>query len=341
MDLTGAITVFVKGDSMKWALFVLLACPLLLPSRAESQSLDKSVLNSAVWITYEDDPHSDAGKGSLASGGSQRPEAPSVIGGTGFLLFQGLGYTKGQIYLITNKHVLPKEGKPKSIKIRVAVREQNGKSRVENVSIPIVGADGKYLNSVRLHPNPDTDVAAVNITPAALGAKLQLLVDAVMSHKCLDVSMLMTSERLKNSSIDAGAPVYVVGFPAALFDPRNVSPLVRIGYISTDPREGFSFNEALRRNLHFPEHIDGFLVDANVYPGSSGSLVLLAGDPLATTGDTAKGGKISEPTILGIVGGSIPIFDESLQSYERIGLGLVYSADTIREVIQSFEDSRH
>jgi hypothetical protein len=325
---------------MKWALVVLLASSLWMLPRTEAQSLDKSVLNSAVWITYQDEARPEPAKSTSNSSMAQRSEPPALMGGTGFLLFQGVGYTKGEIYLVTNKHVLPKEGKPKSINIRVAVRDRDGKHRVEEISIPIVGADGKYLNSVRVHPNPDTDVAAVNITPAAFGAKLQLLVDAVLSHKCLDVSMLMTSERLKQSTIDAGAPVYVVGFPAALFDPRNVSPLVRIGYISTDPREGFSFNENLRRNLNFPEHIDGFLVDANVYPGASGSLVLLASDPLANSSATAKSTATPQPTILGIVGGSIPIFDESLHSYERIGLGLVYSADAIRQVIQSFAVSR-
>jgi hypothetical protein len=45
------------------------------------------------------------------------------------------------------------------------------------------------------------------------------------------------------------------------------------------------------------------------------------------------------PYILGIVSGSIPIFDASLPSggaYYRIGLGMVYSADTVREVLDSF-----
>lgn len=310
----------------RWRAAALLLCLVSLRWQALGQSVDKAVLNSTVWITYQE----NAAQAKSASA-TRHAAAPTTFGGTGFLLFQGIGYTKGSVYLITNKHLLPKPGIEKSIHLRVAVRDPNGSRRVQEVEVPIVGSNGKYLDSVRLHPNPETDVAAVNITSIALGAKMQLLVDAVLNHRCLDVSMLMTSERLQNSSVGPGTPVYVVGFPAALFDPRNVSPLLRIGYVSSEPREGFSFNPLLREKLHLPEHIDGFLIDANVYPGTSGSVVILAN--AATPGADATA---TQPLILGIVGGSIPIFDESLQSYERIGLGVVYSANAIAEVLKSF-----
>jgi hypothetical protein len=231
--------------------------------------------------------------------------------------------------------VLPPEGKPQDIRVRVAVHDKSGVAKVDSVSVPVVGSDGKYLDSVRIHPDKDTDVAAVNISLAAFGSKFQLLVDAITSRKYLDLSMLMTSTKLRSSDIGVGSQVYVVGFPAAIFDPRNVSPILRIGIISTDPRDGFNFNDQLRKNLAFPEHVNGFLIDANVYPGSSGSLVVLGPDP---TRKVVPGSANEwQPTILGIVSGSIPIFDASLRAYERIGLGIVYSADAIREVIDSFE----
>ncbi len=321
-------------------LFVALlsVCALFSSVRASAQALDKAVLNSTVWISYETagtTPDTATSPGNKPA----RPQGPMMFGGTGFLLFRGVGYTKGQIFLITNKHVLPPEGKQQDIKIRVVVLERLGVSKVENVSVPIVGADGKYLDSVRLHPDHDTDVAAVNIAPAAFGSKFQLLINAITTHKYLDLSMLMTAEKLKSLDIGVGSSVFLIGFPAAIFDPRNVSPILQTGIISTDPIEGYNFNDQLRKAMQFPEHVNGFLIGANVYPGSSGSLVVLAPENLKTCDckDTATNKPMEwQPKILGIAAGSIPIFDTALHSYERIGLGIVFSADTIREVINAF-----
>jgi hypothetical protein len=303
-----------------------------------AQVLSDAVLNSTVWISYEvAATAADAGKLQVhpPEAPPARPEPAGIYGGTGFLFFQGVGFGKGRIFLVTNKHVLPPEGKPQEIKVRVVVRDQNGAARVDAVSVPVVGRDGKYLKSVRVHPDPDTDVAAVNIALEAFGAKFQLLIDALMTGKYLNTSMLMTSERLRFSSIGMGSPVYIIGFPDAIFDPRNVSPVLRSGIIATDPREGFSFNEGLRRTIAFPEHVNGFLIDANIYPGSSGSLVVLAQDAQHNGQDSKPANW--QPTILGIVAGSIPMLDAALHSYARIGLGIVYSADSIRDVIRMFD----
>jgi hypothetical protein len=299
---------------------------LLVPC-VSAQLLDKSVLNSTVWVTYQSE--ATPAEPATATSPGKKAAPASEFGGTGFLVFHGVGFTKGQVYLITNKHVLPPEGKQQDIRVRVAVHDKDGSVKVDSVSVPIVGADGKYLDSVRVHPDPDTDVAAVNIAPAAFKAKFDLLINAITTRKYLDMSMLMTTEKLKETDIGPGAQVYVVGFPAAIFDPRNVSPILRHGIISTEPRDGFNFNEELRRAIAFPEHVDGFLIDSGVYPGSSGSLVVLGPDP------TKKGDW--QPVILGIVAGSIPYYDASIRSYERIGLGIVYSADAIKTVLDSFE----
>ncbi len=329
------LVLFTNSASVALRTRALVRCLLagvVLVCVAYGEVLDKAVLNSTVWISYET-PARPAPR--TKTGKPARAVAPALYGGSGFLLFRDMGYTKGQVYLITNKHVLPPEGRQQDIRVRVVAHDKNGAARVEAVSVPIVGNNGKYLDSVRIHPDPDTDVAAVNIAPAAFGSKFQLLIDAVTTRKYLEPSMLLTTDKLKDSDIGVGSQVYVVGFPAAIFDPRNVSPILRIGIISTDPREGFSFNDQLRQSMPFPQHVNGFLIDANVYPGSSGSLVVLVPDKQTESASASDW----QPRILGIVGGSIPIFDASLHSYERIGLGIVYSADTIKEVLQSFDSS--
>lgn len=301
----------------------------LLSCYANSEVLDKVFLNSTVLISYPvtapPTPSADSPQG------AHPPQILGVKNGTGFLLLDSVGIAKGKVYLITNRHVLPPEGAPKEIQLRVVVTQNDGTTNIEEISVPIVGSNGKYLSTVRVHRDAATDVAAVNIGSAAFGSKFQLLVRAVMTGKYLNTSMLLPNRRMNSESIGVGTQVYILGYPAAIFDPRNVSPVLRVGVISTDPQDGFSFNDELRRNMGFPEHINGFLLDANIYPGSSGSLVVLAPDSCGCS--TKAPGRAY---ILGIVSGSIPIFDASLHSYSRIGLGMVYSADTIKEVLDSF-----
>lgn len=81
--------------------------------------------------------------------------------------------------------------------------------------------------------------------------------------------------------------------------------------------------------------IDGFLIDSNVFPGSNGSVVILNQQPtiIGAQGQTVVSGAKKIPNVLGIVSGSIPITDTALSSVQRMGLGIAYSADAIRTVI--------
>ncbi len=299
-------------------------------TQASHNVVDRMLLNSTVLITYPvTAPNSSSDKPVTAN---KSPQVLGVMNGTGFLLFRNVGISKGNVYLVTNRHVLPPEGAAKEIQLRVIVRQDDGTPRIDQINIPIVGPDGKYLPTVRLHKDPATDVAAVNIGPTAFGSKFQVLVEAVMTGRYLNASMLLTTDHFQEAGVGLGSQVYILGYPAAIFDPRNVMPVLRVGVISTDPQTGFNFNEELRRTMNFPEHMNGFLIDANVYPGSSGSLVMMVPENCSAKPNDGK----RPPSILGIVSGSIPIFDASLRSYERIGLGMVYSADTIKEVLDSF-----
>ena len=143
---------------------------------------------------------------------------------------------------------------------------------------------------------------------------------------------------ISNENITVGDEIFLLGYPAAIFDPRNVSPILRTGVIATVPLEGYAFNETLRASYGLPDWIDGFLVDANVFPGSSGSVVVLKQQPttIGPCGETVVSGAKKIPYVLGIVSGSIPIADAALGTVQRMGLGVVYSANTIREVIESF-----
>jgi hypothetical protein len=135
-------------------------------------------------------------------------------------------------------------------------------------------------------------------------------------------------------------PHRLLQYPSAIFDARNVSPILRTGVIATVPSEGYAFNDALRKKFNLPDRIDGFLIDANVFPGSSGSVVILKqqSTTIGPKGDTIVSSAKKIPYILGIVSGSIPISDTALGTTQRMGLGIVYSAEAIRAVIELFPE---
>ena len=180
--------------------------------------------------------------------------------GTGFFVFRPTDGDKGHVLLVTNRHVLPPEGQERSIRIRVTVKSGD-KVDVRFIEIPVVGTDGKYLRSVRVHPTRAFDVAAVNVTDAIIKQRIQ--------GTWLPLNLFATPEKLKSENITVGDEIFLLGYPDAIYDARNVFPVLRTGVIATVPVEGYAFNDALRKKFGLPDRIDGFLVDANVFPGSS------------------------------------------------------------------------
>ncbi|MFN2455046.1 MAG: serine protease [Pyrinomonadaceae bacterium] len=287
--------------------FLYIALLLLLPSSISAQALNEAFLNSTVLISY------------VAS-----PTASPA--GSGFLVFKELKPKQGHIILVTNKHVLPSEGVEKSINIRVNIKSGSS-TTVKLIQIPIVGKDGKYLPTIKMHPKSGYDIGVVNITE-------QVLKESV-SAEWLPLELFVTKEKLKAENITVGDEIFLLGYPASIFDPRNVFPILREGVIATVPSQGYAFNDTLKKQFGLPDQIDGFLIDASVFPGSSGSVVILK--PQATTigsqGETVVSSNKKIPYVLGIVSGSIPIADVALGSVQRMGLGVVYSADAIKEAI--------
>lgn len=217
----------------------------------KGQALNEAFLNSTVLISYQVDPSKTAS-------------------GTAFLVFREIKENQGHIFVVTNKHVIPPEGQKKSISIRVTTRQGNS-AKIAAIEVPVVGDSKKYLDNVRLHPNKDYDVAVVHITDEVMKNGI----DAAW----IPTSLFVTKDKLKGEGITVGDEIFLLGYPDAIFDPRNVSPVLREGVISTEPTQGYAFNDKLKKTYGLPDQIDGFLIDANVFPGSSGSLVILKQQP--------------------------------------------------------------
>jgi trypsin-like peptidase len=281
-----------------------------VPTFCGAKILNEAFLRSTVLISFDVGPNTQSS-------------------GTGFFLFRPLTADKGHVLLITNRHVLPPTGAEKAIQIRVTVGSGD-RATVRLVEVPVVRKDGKYVPIVRLHPNPEFDVAAINVTETIVKQNIQ--------GSWLPLDLLSTPDRLKNEGITIGDEIFLLGYPDAIFDPRNVSPILRTGVIATVPHEGYAFNDALRKKFGLPDRIDGFLVDANVFPGSSGSVVILKQQPttIGMAGETVVSAAKKVPYVLGLISGSIPITDRALGTTQRMGLGVVYSAEAIKAVVNLF-----
>lgn len=152
-----------------------------VPTFIGAQALNEAFLRSTVLISYEPTPNTKSS-------------------GTGFFLFRPLTGDRGQVFLITNKHVLPPSGAEKAIHIRVIVGSGD-KANVRLVEVPVVGKDGKYVTTVQLHPSPGFDVAAINVTETILKQNIQ--------GSWLPLDLLSTPDRLKNEGITVGDEIFL------------------------------------------------------------------------------------------------------------------------------------
>ena len=257
--------------------------------------------------------------------------------GTGFLasyasgiMPSGVGehFKSKSVYLITNKHVLPAENRNESIKIRIGKREKDKQTPVW-LEIPITGDNGTYLPGIQINKN-GADIAVLDVTK-----QLQALNDEFLyKFGTLPVPVLITNKRLAEQGIDMGEDIYVLGFPDSVHDPSTFSPIIRRGIIASDINQGFKFDGYRKSEYGFPDKLNGFLIDAQIFPGSSGSLVILK--PRKSLHPELGVKDKPYPWLLGIVSDSIPVNDTALKNKQRMGLGVVYSSQSILETIGQF-----
>ncbi len=270
---------------------------------AAAQALPSKLLGSAVYV--ESDSKS----------------------ASGFMVCHAYTERLCKAYLITNKHAIPSVGREASIRVRVTTTSSTT-PEIKYVTLPIVGADGRYQPTVRV--NPDFDVVAIEITKDLKFNSIDCCF--------IDTNLFATREVVVKEGLTLGDEIYLLGYPAGIYEEKNTSPILRQGVIATDPKSDFSVNGALRAEFGLPPIIPGFLIDANVFPGSSGSMVILKPQLLSQIADGVVGvrGHLNF-YILGVVFGSLPIADSALHANQRMGLGMVLSADTILKTIEQFD----
>ena len=233
--------------------------------------------------------------------------------GTGFLLSRPVEENKYKVYLVSNKHVLME-----TPKILVSfICNENGEPQHQRVhKFEIQGVD----QAVKGHPNPEVDIAVMECT-GLLGT-----MDNRIYYQYVPYDMLAA---FNEPELSIAEIVYFVGYPDGKYDQSNNLPLMRTGMIASSPK--FDFNGK-------PQ----FVIDAQVFPGSSGSPVYID-----LTFENMRNGRIvigeRKVKLLGIVAQTMIRNNELLAipsstnyvTQEVLGLGIVFKATAIKELVDS------
>lgn len=239
--------------------------------------------------------------------------------GTGFLY--AVNTNQGvATFVVTNKHVLEKA----TILAMRFVRGSGGK--------PLIGQSvtvqwNPFGNHLWVgHGTPEVDVAVLPLQPV-LNNLAQSGQEACMRT--------LPPELLPNQStweeFDELARVVFVGYPIGLYDTVNFTPIVRQGMTATPLALDY-------------RGLPAFLIDASVYPGSSGSPVFLfdRGMYQARTGGTIVGGRLFLLGVLAAVhtqqiGAEVLEMPAALvASFDQpIGLGIVFRYSAIDDCVNS------
>ena len=162
-----------------------------------------------------------------------------------------------ELWLVTNRHVLVNSANELASSITFHHRKITAKG-FEWVPITISGTD--LHNRCRFHQSDDVDVAVVRV--------LDLLSDVLMEKREVETHMAFqaVSEDLfpgidKMVSVGVGDDALIVGYPRGFYDDFSKFPIVKSGVIASRWNSPFGGKPY-------------FLIDAKLFPGSSGSIVI-------------------------------------------------------------------
>ncbi|OTO24921.1 serine protease [Enterococcus sp. 3C7_DIV0644] len=150
--------------------------------------------------------------------------------------------------IVTNRHMF--EGAER-LNIHMRCKSESG---IVTCEFPIESLKG----SVVFHPNPDIDLAVLPIPGLFKIAQNEMGISPLVTFVS-EADIPTDSEIKQLSSIE---DVIAVGYPNGLWDQVNIRPLVRRGITATDYKLDYEGKPI-------------FVIDCQIYPGSSGSPIFL------------------------------------------------------------------
>jgi hypothetical protein len=248
--------------------------------------------------------------------------------GTGFIfLYKG---DEGEIlFLVTNHHIIENATDGSFF---FTLSDGSGPILGKRVDVSIADFQQTWTR----HPNSKIDIAIMPIAPI-LGIMDKQ--GQAAFFKSITQSRIPTKEQI--SEFDALEEILFIGYPSGIYDSKNLTPVFRKGITATPLQLDYEGSKS-------------FLIDASVFPGSSGSPVFiydkggfsprggginLGGDRFLFIGVIAKSfsrnesGRIEfRPESTGVV--PVPITNQ------MIDLGIVFKSEMVIETIEEFFKSR-
>ncbi len=170
--------------------------------------------------------------------------------GTGFLVKVDFPQNPSEalVLLVSNRHVLTG-----SSRFNITFHRRKINSNLPELGQTLRYNKADYGGALFLHPNPQIDLACVNISAviSQLGSQIY--------YKFLDKTVFAT---FTEPELDAGQGVIFIGYPDNRYDQKHNLPVLRSGVTASHPRVDYNGEKQ-------------FLIDAQVFPGSSGSPVFL------------------------------------------------------------------
>lgn len=168
--------------------------------------------------------------------------------GTGFYF----GYND-RLFLVTNKHVVSDVVNGSFVSIRARV-DNVGKTPLLGEGLPIAFNKESFIG----HPDPDIDVSVMNLS--AIVNQLESNASHIY-YKCITLDSIPNKEQIQQLIAPLEEIVFI-GYPSGIWDTANPLPVMRKGVTATPYFVDFKGK---------PQ----FLIDASVFPGSSGSPVFI------------------------------------------------------------------
>ena len=244
--------------------------------------------------------------------------------GTGFI-FSYEHDDKQFLFIVSNKHVVKDaiEGR-----LEFNLKKDGEPDLGNKYTLTITDFENSWIG----HPDTNIDVAITPFVPILDELKK---VNVEIYYRAIPASIIPSEDKTKE--IDAVEDIIFIGYPNGIYDKKNLLPIVRKGITATPA------------NIDF-EGQPTFVIDASIFPGSSGSPVFICNVGSYTkkgTNDLFAGTRLM---FLGIVASvfikqdintleviTIPAKDVPIvKTNQMIDLGVVFKSSCIVDVITNF-----
>jgi hypothetical protein len=178
-----------------------------------------------------------------------------------------------------------------------------------------------------MHPDPEVDLAVIPMRPLEAAARDQ---GVELYYHAIDSKLVPDAQGW--NALDALEEVLFVGYPSGVWDEVNLMPIMRRGTTATPMMLNF-------------EGRNEFLIDAAVYPGSSGSPVFLY-EPDTTRRAASRPRFLFAGVIAAVffreeenhlVAAPVPAnYSGSVMGSEMIDLGLVIKSQAVVDAIDAY-----